>query len=454
MRRIHTYIIVALIISLFGGMLYGLNKLNQLDTRVTKMPVAQGLWAISQCEVQILRLLMLLAQAENGSTDHESLQSQLDVVWSRMNVIKHGDISDIARSFSGYDLFVSNLESALLVADELVDDLSAENARVISSQFAPLVVPAHEMVFSASTRISSDRANEVLTAYQIIDLAQTIGVITILIATAAFGGLFYQLVVSDREIDRRKSVEKQLRTARDEAEKANLGKSEFLAHMSHELRTPLNSILGFTQVMSEQLYGPIGDKRYLEYTRYVNQSGNFLLQIINDILDLAKVEAGEAPLNETVIVLDVIIKNSIDHVHRENAQSQAKIHAGIAANLPMVRVDKRLMTQVLVNLLSNAVKFTPPDGDIQVTATRTPGQEVIIKVTDTGCGIAPEEIESVLEPFGQARSSAQQSHGGTGLGLSLAKKFTEQHGGTLRLESVLGQGTTVTISLPPERIVT
>ncbi|MBL6937950.1 MAG: hypothetical protein ISS15_16325 [Alphaproteobacteria bacterium] len=236
-----------------------------------------------------------------------------------------------------------------------------------------------------------------------------------------------------------------------EADKANRAKSEFLANMSHELRTPLNAIIGFSDILKKELFGAIGNEKYAEYIRDINDSGHHLLAIINDILDLAKAEAGKLSLQEDEIDLSRCLDDAL-RMCRGRATA-----AGVDLTFPgrgqslYALVDERLIRQIVLNLLTNAIKFTREGGKVTLTLS---GAEdgIYIRVADTGIGIAPEDIDRIIRPFEQVETVLSRTHGGTGLGLPLTAKLTELHGGTLTIESQVAQGTTVTVWLPAQRL--
>jgi signal transduction histidine kinase len=266
-------------------------------------------------------------------------------------------------------------------------------------------------------------------------------------------------VVLDRCFDRvdllrdREAAYEELRLAKDGAEAANQAKSGFLATMSHELRTPLNAIIGFSEMMLREVLGPLGNEQYRAYVGDIHASGTHLLQIINDILDLSKAEAGKIDLAEDVFDLHDIMR-SVGQL------TAARVHAAdltqtveLPDDLPPISGDERKTKQVLLNLITNAVKFTPAGGSITIAARWDSAEGVAITVADTGIGIPQEDLERVMKPFEQVDSSFTRQHQGTGLGLPLVKAIMEMHGGRLELKSELGVGTQVTVVFPPERVL-
>ncbi|HEX4159321.1 MAG TPA: HAMP domain-containing sensor histidine kinase [Rhizomicrobium sp.] len=238
-----------------------------------------------------------------------------------------------------------------------------------------------------------------------------------------------------------------------EADNANKSKSEFLATMSHELRTPLNAIIGFSDVLHKQLYGSLGNARYLEYVADINASGLHLLAIINDILDLAKAEAGKLELREDVFDLVSCLQACVQMCAGRADEGSVALDLAAAEPEIEIRADERLIRQLALNLISNAVKFTPPGGRVDVRVRPNERREIVIEVADTGIGIPVEHLERVLRPFEQVERALSRRHGGTGLGLPFAKKIAELHGGSLVLESEVDRGTHVTVHLSANRLM-
>jgi PAS domain S-box-containing protein len=251
-----------------------------------------------------------------------------------------------------------------------------------------------------------------------------------------------------------KNAERAAQEARLRAETADNSKSEFLANMSHELRTPLNAIIGFASVMEAESFGSLGSEKYNKYTQYIGQSGRHLLALISDILDLSKVEAGAEELHEEDIDVRMVSESVVRLVSDRAVKEGVRIALQAPAELPALRADARKLNQVLFNLLTNAIKFTREGGQVALALSCGPEGGHVFEVSDTGIGIAPENLPKVLSKFGQVDSSLTRRHEGTGLGLPLTKALVELHGGTFEIESEVDVGTTVTVRFPVGRIVT
>jgi len=241
--------------------------------------------------------------------------------------------------------------------------------------------------------------------------------------------------------------------ARRRAEEANLAKSRFLASMSHELRTPLNAILGFSEVMADEVLGPIENQTYREYARDIHGSGKHLLNLINEILDLSRIEAGRYTLNEEAIKLGHIADECIHLMQLKARNKNIKVAAQFEESLPRLWADERSVRQIILNLLSNAIKFTPPGGEVQVKVGWTAGGGQYVSIRDNGPGIPPEEIPIVLSAFGQGSIAIKNADEGTGLGLPIVQALAHMHGGEFNLSSKLREGTEVLVTFPHSRVM-
>ncbi|MGC2135187.1 MAG: ATP-binding protein, partial [Xanthobacteraceae bacterium] len=242
------------------------------------------------------------------------------------------------------------------------------------------------------------------------------------------------------------------------AEEANAAKSKFLANMSHELRTPLNAIIGFSEIMESGMFGPLGAEKYTEYSRDIRESGEYLLDVINDVLDMSKIEAGGIRLTPEVVALEPVLADCLRVVSTRAGEKRLKLDAKVDSDIEL-NADRRSLKQIALNLLSNAVKFTPDGGAVTVRGRRR-GGKVTIVIADNGIGIPKDALRKLGRPFEQVESQLTKRHQGSGLGLAIAKSLVELHGGIMRIRSKLGQGTMVVVRLPlhtkapvrPERI--
>ncbi|HTV26981.1 MAG TPA: hybrid sensor histidine kinase/response regulator [Xanthobacteraceae bacterium] len=246
------------------------------------------------------------------------------------------------------------------------------------------------------------------------------------------------------------AVEQSTREALRLAETASQAKSAFLANMSHELRTPLNAIIGFSDFMRSGKLTPLSS---MEYARHIYDSGTHLLQIVTDILDLSRVEAGMTEIREEIVEIAPLVRASMLLVSERAANQKIDLRVSYGGSIPLIRADPIRLKQILINMLSNAVKFTPPHGEIHVHVERNAEGGISVIVRDTGIGMAAEQIPRIQQPFVQLDDVLTKRYEGTGLGVPLALAMTKLHGGSLEFESRPGVGTTVTLTLPPERVV-
>ncbi|MDO8289773.1 MAG: ATP-binding protein [Parvibaculum sp.] len=304
----------------------------------------------------------------------------------------------------------------------------------------PVIVDAEASCEDIGTALFSNETHSPLQGYIVTEHGRYFGLgsaATLMLATA------------DMLAARADELERQ----RQRAEAASESKSQFLASMSHELRTPLNAIIGFADLMRLQLLGPMTPTRYHEYAQDIHGSGIHLLAMINELLDMAKIESGHFELHEDEVDL-ALLGNEVLRMMRQSIQiARVTLRIDIRAALPQIRADEQQVRRVLVNLLSNAIKFTPAGGVITLAAHENEAGGLEMSVSDTGIGIPADKLDKVLEPFEQIENSFTRTRAGTGLGLPLVKAMVEIHGGTLHISSELGRGTCVCVALPPERTI-
>lgn len=250
-----------------------------------------------------------------------------------------------------------------------------------------------------------------------------------------------------QDITERVENEKVLRKAKESAERAYAAKSQFLANMSHELRTPLNAIIGFSEMMQRQLLGPIGTEKYLDYITGIRESGEHLLDLISDILDMSKIEAGKYTLDLEQLNLSKTIRLAVHMMEGRALDSGIKLTPKIHNEDLVINADRRALMQILLNIISNAVKFTESDGEVSVEAIER-DHYLSIKIRDTGVGIPPNKLSSIIRPFEQVSNHYSREHQGSGLGLAITKELVELHNGSLSIDSEVGKGTVVTVRLP------
>ena len=279
-------------------------------------------------------------------------------------------------------------------------------------------------------------------------------IIQIFIAVIAFTVVLVGAALEERKrlerglasaITRAEMSREEALVARDAAEKANRAKSMFLANMSHELRTPLNAVIGFAELMHNEMFGPLGDKHYSEYTGMIQDAGRHLLDLINDILDMSKIEAGKFDIHRETISLGSLLEECVEMMHERAETAGVSLSVDVPAGAPALAfADRKAIKQILFNLLSNAIKFTPAGGRVAARCAVAEGA-VILSVSDTGIGIPADQISQLGNPFVQLRNNAGTSHIGTGLGLALVRSLVELHQGSFQIESLEGVGTTVTV---------
>ena len=319
-----------------------------------------------------------------------------------------------------------------------------KNNRLIGEAYIPIMENGE---FLGAVEIYID-VTAAMARFQKLSNLAAFAIVIVLVMTGA--AQFYFIL---RHLQRRRIIERKHDLARTKAEQANQAKTSFLAHMSHELRTPLNAIMGFSEVIKDAMFGANIDDRYKQYAGYIHRSGTHLLSLINDLLDLSKIEAGRYELHEEDIELPKALGNCIELMRTQAEREGISLLLEVPDDIPLLYADHRSLDQILLNLISNAVKFTPKGGNITIAAALDAEEGMTIKVADTGIGIAAEYIHKAMEPFGQVSENGPHAKKeGTGLGLALTRYLAELHGGDVRIESEMHKGTSVLVRFPSERV--
>ena len=322
--------------------------------------------------------------------------------------------------------------------------LAPESRKVVRNYLAALDHSGLASVFNDGREV------EAVVAQGTVPLFIAIGRIG---ASGEAGGRGQAYCVVVRDLTQWKKTEAELRRSKDEAERASAQKSEFLANISHELRTPLNAILGFSEVMRSQRFGALSNQKYLGYANDIHESGEHLLSLINDLLDLSKVEAGKLELNFTSVNLAALVDQCLAVLQEHAAAAQVILRKNIPAGLPNVVADQRSVKQILLNLISNAVKFTDPGGQIIVSARVAKSGELMVSVKDTGIGMSDSELKAALQPFKRIDNPGREQAPGTGLGLPLSRALAEANRATFAISSEPRKGTQVEITFPTTRVL-
>lgn len=368
---------------------------------------------------------------------------QYDIVYQRLESLPKRPPYD---RFLTPDILntISNVLDRIKAEEELVDRAVSEGAEVLIGMRDRLIPYSSEIdrISGRTTQLAGeyrDTQRQEITSITQFLILLTVGLM--------LSGILFAFLLWRSALNASRQNEHLIELTR-ELQKVSRAKSEFLAHMSHELRTPLNAIAGFSEMISSQALGKIENDKYLEYAGHIHSSGQHLISIINDVLDLSKIEAGELVLTPKTFAVEGALTDAINLINFRGRRDGSGISVIIEDDARQIYADLRSFRQILINILSNADKYTPEDGRISVAISRNQNGDILVSVADNGVGIHPDDLTRILEPFGQARKNANVSHDGTGLGLSLSNRLMEMHGGELKVESELHMGTTVTLLFP------
>jgi signal transduction histidine kinase len=414
-------------------------------------------WASEELKTGFYRfeeMLRIPGVADN--TGPEQVGFRFDIIISRVRLMSTADafasLRDSPETRDVWHQFVDETTALEPLVDRFVSGNDAMQRPLIQASDAYEVTLAR--LSSAMQQLSARQAEDART--RLLNLLVVLG--GLLAGLAASTMIFIVMIV--RQFANSQAAQAELSDlnlrlgeAKGTAERASKAKSEFLAHMSHELRTPLNAIIGFAEVMRMELLGPLGRARYREYINDIHQSGQHLLSLIDDVLDMSRIEAGRFELHEESVDLAATAAEALTLVRPLADKSSVTLAGGDFSLLPPIHADERAVKQMLVNLLANGIKFTPAGGEVRLSARFNTGGELALSVSDTGVGMNQREIEDSVVPFVQVDSRLARRSAASGLGLPITKRLIEMHGGRLLIESIPGAGTTATLYFPATRLL-
>jgi signal transduction histidine kinase len=411
-------------------------------------------WAASQAlsEIQSFERLIEAAARPGARVDMDELKLRLDILFNRLEILKGGDFAHFLVAKPQQGKAVDSFAEALARLDALLVD---NGAQAIAEAATLLAKPEQQIrrFAAAANQFSGEQvADDQSTLLRLHLVFSLLAAGLVLCGLAFIGLLFLQNRALGQAHGRLRALTDELRVAKDAAEQASDAKSRFLATMSHELRTPLNAVIGFSETILQQPFGPLGADKYVEYLKDIERSGRHMLELITDILTVAKMDAGRLKLHFAPLDSRELANAAIRIVQGTEAGRSRDVAVEPGGDWPALDADEGAMRQMLINLLSNAVKFSPSGTPVRLRgACRTDGG-FVLTVQDRGIGMSNEDAALASQPFFQADSRLARKYGGTGLGLSIVKGLVERHGGELLIDSSIDEGTAISIALPPQRV--
>ncbi|MBL4615305.1 MAG: HAMP domain-containing histidine kinase [Magnetovibrio sp.] len=448
------FLIFSLALALFAGIaVFTITSFTSLnhhhDLEVNR--AQSDIWVMAQVALELERTLHTLhmyVQGDSGVT-YQAAILRYDILWSRLPAIIKAKNSQNLREFENVNDTVLELQNALVGLDPIIETIKPGDHETMSYIHNKLIPFSSRLNRLASLMVSNTNSAEETYLLGAENRNSTLEYSVIMILAGAIS-LVLLLVIESLQV---RKLLRQARNAEQLAEDASQAKSAFLANMSHELRTPLTGIIGFSGMMEQETMGPLPGK-YKEYAHDIEKSGKYLLDLINDILDLSKAEANKIELDADVYEVESIVGQANRLVAGLLETYTIKIETNIPDTLPEFRIDRRRIVQCIVNLLSNAIKFSPSATTVHLNVALTASGGLSISVQDQGTGMSAQDLKIAMQPFGQVRHGPDVQHKpGTGLGLPLVKLMMELHGGDLEMTSKPGIGTTARLLFPAEIIV-
>jgi signal transduction histidine kinase len=463
MRWRKYWLLIVLLIALVGVSV-GAFREYQTTRAAAVSGMRQAIWISAQARVEFQNLQFSLERftRTGAAEDLDAIHTWFDVFWARLDILRNARAVPLLSQLPDYLPMVDRMAKTMHAADPLVAALrpgDKDKTAAAMAALAPIIPDVQSLLAGANFEADLADVQQVAATRHtyVMLLASLSAVLAISLLLIAL--LFRDIRAQERLLKERAEAiaalrerEAELEQASRRAADANQAKSFFLANMSHELRTPLNAILGFSEMLARETFGPLGQPRYQGYATDIHKSASHLLEIINDILTLTRIEAGKLQIDQQPVDIAEVWEFAAGMLKEKIEEALLRLELRLPENLPRLSGDNRALRQVAINLLSNAIKFTPAGGSITVCA-ESGAEGLTVSVADTGVGLSPEDVQRVFTPYVQVANPMVRRNDGVGLGLALVRTLVELHGGQAEIESQPGQGTRVILKFSRERLV-